>query len=180
VLNDWALVLMLAVSLSGNAFLGYRLSAANKGLPSTQSTIRGSTVTSIEGTGEDGARRIVSLVGEPRPAVIFVYSPTCVWCRQTWPMFRQLAMQARGRYRFVTLSVGDGPVFSDASVLALSKPSGPNVRALLSGSVPLTVVVSTDGKVVESWVGGYAGPVGVLIGRYFGIPITKSSTADIR
>lgn len=170
------LTVFLVVSITLNVFLELRL----KQIETTLSSIRGSRelqsgvalppLDVLNRTGE----RVVIPFG-PQPLLIYVLSPRCPWCRRNFTNIKSLAQATEGRYLVVGLSVAQGsPAPGDFSGYPFPVYSDPSAAVLASyklGGTPQTIVVSTDGRVLQSWKGAYEGEVSDSIEHFFSVKL---------
>lgn len=95
------------------------------------------------------------------PTVIYYFSPSCGWCERNWDNVREVASQARGRYRVVAISSEVNLTrFVDEHRLSFEVYGGVSDDARfalgLTGT-PHTVVVSAQGIISHDWSGAYTG-----------------------
>lgn len=109
-------------------------------------------------------------VGRGSPEVMFFFTTTCPYCRRMIPIWETIAARARssnGRFRAFGLGLGtdssirayvhdrsvpfDVVEFPDSTIQELYRVEG----------VPLTLVLSTDGRIVLSRIGMLDAPVAV-------------------
>ncbi len=172
---DRFLVFLLAVSLLVNVavvwrFANRRVNTAAVAGPDVQV---GATLDPLVGVSEDGRPMTVSYDGDARPVVLYVFSPTCVWCERNVENIGTLAKSASSGFRFVGVSLSaptetpqgtvDFPViFSDGRVPFRSTPQ--------------TVVVGPNGRVLRSWTGAYSGSSKSEIEDYFAVRLPGLQT----
>ena len=116
--------------------------------------------------------------GGDLPTVLYVFSPGCGACSKNAEAIRALAAGAAGRYRFVGVSLdrrdlaaylADHPL--PFPVVTDLDPS--TVSAYRFGGTPQTIVVSTSGTVLDSWLGAFQADQKTQIERFFGVPLPK-------
>ncbi|MGH9478705.1 MAG: TlpA family protein disulfide reductase [Terriglobales bacterium] len=128
--------------------------------------------------GEDLAGRPTSLLfgADLRPTVLYVFTPTCIWCRRNMANLKALIAADQSRFRFVGISLAQDnllPGYLAANSLKFTAlirdlPAA-ELGQLRLGVTPQTIVVSPAGVVLQDWRGAYTGPVEQGAGRYFGI-----------
>ena len=164
---DPVILILLVVSLVGNVVLAFRLAGVGTGSsPSKPSSAVGARVASMSGVSPDGKPISVSMA-KGRKTVIFVYSPTCEWCKKTWPLFKQLA-DGQERFDFVAVCLGEPAEAFDAPFTVITRPSPAGLAGLKVSQVPETLVVSEKGTVERAWIGAYQGGQRGDIESFFG------------
>jgi hypothetical protein len=167
-------IMALALSVVLNLTLAMRLNAAEeKAKPGLH-------------VGERVAA--MDLPASDKPTVFYHFSAACGWCERNWANVIATARHSRGDFRFVGLSIGELPKgFLEArgvNFLVRDKLPADLVKAYKLGSTPQTIVVSPDGRVVESWFGAYSSGQAKKVEAYFGLrlpglarPAAAASTA---
>jgi peroxiredoxin len=160
--TDGFLLLILAASLSLNVYLGWKLrQASNTPAPITIKKLPpGTKVDPITVVGVDGRQETISYGGNDKPTVLYVLSPSCVWCERNKANIEKLVELKGNSFRFVGLSLVDDGVKEYAETHHLSFPiysklSAETIRTLGLGGTPQTIVVSPDGRIVKNWSGAY-------------------------
>src|SRR4051812_2455743 len=95
------LLLLLAASLAGNIYLARR--AFGPPPAPIPPLAKGASVPPMPVQALDGRSATISY--EDTPTVLYIFSPTCPWCRRNLPNVRKLFADAGTRYRFVGLSL---------------------------------------------------------------------------
>jgi hypothetical protein len=127
-----------------------------------------------------GTRHSLRFEDDP-VTVLYILSPTCLWCARNEAAIRALAESRRHHYRFVGLFNTDTGFLQYASATPLPFPlyaiDSTSLResadlALLEalGSTPQTVVID-GGKVRKVWVGAYGGSTKREIERFFEVSL---------
>ncbi len=170
--TDWVLLGLLAASLSANVILLSRASQAPA--PSlrqpTESAV-GTTVQTLDGHTPTGSPTSLTLADGNRRTVVFVYSPQCRWCKQTWPLFQRIAANHRKEFRFLAVCLSEGSAAFPADFEVLAQPSRDSLSRLRVTSVPATFVISPSGRVEKAWAGAYRGGVGKDITSFFAVSL---------
>lgn len=122
----------------------------------------GATAPSITAKRLGGQKESISYQGVTQATVLYVFTPSCVWCARNLENLKTLADKDGDQYRFIALSLSEEglaeyvdkngfkfPVYSD-----LSKETKAAYK--LSGT-PQTIVISPEGRVLENWIGAYVG-----------------------
>jgi hypothetical protein len=166
------LLLLLAVSLSGNVYLARR---AFRPAPAPIPLLaKGATVPPLPVKALDGQAATISY--QDVPTVLYVFSPTCPWCRRNIPNLKQLIRSAGQQYRFVGLSVDANGLAAYVAEHQLPLPvytkgEGDVADRYKLGGVPQTIVISAGGTVLQDWSGAYAGDVKTEVERFFAVKL---------
>lgn len=107
------------------------------------------------------------------PTIVYVLSPTCVWCDRNMPAIKQLAAAVAGRFQVVGLAIGEKSQLAKYAA-ALPFPlytdiSDADAKAYRLQSTPMTVVVGSDGVVAAVWPGAFARDVKTNVESFFGL-----------
>ena len=175
---DWLLLVMLALSLSLNAVMAYRMgrldaSSTQTGSRSASATlVVGSKVPPIEAQRIGGGREAIKY-GE-RPTFLYVFSVNCQWCARNENNLKALTQRIKDSHRVIGLSLDADPTVVEtyARTHGIDFPvyigaSSDALAAYRLGATPHTLLVDTSGKLVQSWVGAYAGTVGQQVEEVF-------------
>jgi peroxiredoxin len=156
---DPFLLVLLALSLAANVWLGLKVRrAAPAGPPEVRLHV-GDTLPALEVLDAEGRPATLRADDDPRPTVFYLYSHTCGWCQRNQPAVTALAEQAGERFRLVGLCLGrpedcarreGDPPFPLYSGL---KPR--QIADLGLGSVPQTIVVSPGGQIAQIFRGAW-------------------------
>ena len=124
----------------------------------------------------DGKEVSISYGTDRKHTVLYVFSPSCSWCRRNWDNAKTLAKDASKTSRFFGLALNANnlqehinsnqvnfPVYKDLSSSAIS--------GLELGSAPQTIVISPSGKVIKNWIGAYSGDIQREIEKFFGVKL---------
>jgi hypothetical protein len=172
------LLALLGCSLSLNSIVAYRL-LVPRGAGGGYARGRlqpGTRVPAIEVTDLDGAKVQVRWSDDPRPTVLYVFSPTCIWCARNVASITKLAAAREREYRFIGLSLsahGVRELVQSTGIVfpVYTNPPNPLVAALKLGSTPETLIVTPGGVVVRTFYGAYAGPVKQEVEAAFSVQI---------
>ena len=104
------------------------------------------------------------------PTVVYVFSPSCVWCKRNLANIESLVSRTRGHYRFIGVSLSRSglttspaafpfPIFTDIS----SETSA----AYGLGATPQTIVLTNEGRVLKAWSGAFSGQTQADVERFF-------------
>lgn len=172
---DAVLLLLLALSLAPNVWLGIRVlthtSAIRTRYP--EGPVVGTLLPALHARTGDNESQSLVWGSDGRPTVLFLFSPNCPWCTRTWPVFKVLASSTGLRYRFAALSLTEHSEGLVAPFPVYSKPTPDTIRALGLTRVPQTLVVSVSGRVEQVWSGAYEARVRREIRDYFGLHLPE-------
>jgi hypothetical protein len=127
----------------------------------------GDSVSTLRGYGLDNQPVVVDYRQQPHPTVVYVIDEHGNgFVRQNEPNFVALVTQARGRFTFVVLCpvdtgglreylAGVRPTWKDAPVTVVANVSEELRQEMSLFMYPQTVVISTDGKVLQNFLGAY-------------------------
>jgi peroxiredoxin len=170
--------ILLAISLAINVSQIRRIIVLQTGLEkhSVQGTLPlGSQVPSeFSARDLDGRMVTIRFTTSPVPTVLYVFRPSCVWCRRNSESIKALAQGTAGRYKLIGLSLAKTgltefvkehdfqfPVYSDVPPAF--------TETLKLRVTPETLVISPSGSVLENWTGAYTGILKSLTENFFSI-----------
>ena len=181
---DVVLLLLLSLSLSGNVAIGAAfLRLANS---PTTSTASGPNVPAGPATGtrlpllqaKDLSGKPVSIAfdSDSRPTVLYVFTPTCIWCKKNLQNLKSIVAKNQDRFKFIGLSLSPDGVDAYLKDTGLDFPvyTGPApeiVRSFGLGATPSTFVLSTTGVLQRHWTGAYAGATIPEVEDFFGVKL---------
>jgi hypothetical protein len=159
-----ALLLVMAALLSSNLLLVKKNRALDRQLmrKGQQYLGVGDHVPTLRGLGLDGEIKTVSYGQDDRATLVFVFSPSCGWCKINLPNWQAILGQAAGRYRIVALSTSRKGTAEYVSKHGLSQATvivEPEPRDLLAFRfhlTPQTILVDSSGAVRRNWLGAFA------------------------
>lgn len=137
----------------------------------------GTSVPPIAANRLDGQGNVlISFETEPRPTVLYVFTPTCGWCARNLANFSALVNRRESQYRILGLSLSDHGLEEYIAANGLTVPiysglSTDTVRAYKLGSTPQTIVISPKGRVLRNWVGAYVGDQKSQVEAFFGVTL---------
>ncbi len=107
--------------------------------------------------------------------LIYVFGPGCTWCAKNENNVAALFFGVKDTHRAVALSlqadVGESAKRFPPNVAVYVDPSKDMYDPYHLGPTPATLVVSSGGRVLKSWVGAYAGAVRTEVEAYFGLSL---------
>jgi peroxiredoxin len=156
------LTAMLIASVTINVGLAYKLRKFNHILDPVPRTLLqlGTVVPPFEAFDLGGRLQKIGYDSDPRPTVLYVFTPPCSWCARNLDNFKTLVEKGSGQYRFITLSLSKEGLAeyvrkNELKVPVYSGLSQEAVKTYKLGSTPQTIVISPEGKVLQDWTGAY-------------------------
>ncbi len=110
------------------------------------------------------------------PTVLYVFVPSCTWCAQNWDNVKTLAKNTGKTHRFLGLALSDYQlqdyVNNNKVNFPVYKQLSPEILTKLAlGSVPQTIVISPQGKVLKNWTGAYSGAIQREVEAFFHVKL---------
>lgn len=136
----------------------------------------GDSVAPLKVSNLDGQQEVISYQDNEQAVVLYVFTPSCIWCTRNLDNIRALVLNKRNSYRFVGVSLVDEGVKDYVSKNNLSLPvysalSEETKQEYKFGSTPQTLVISPNGKVLQNWEGAYTGQQQSEIERFFDVTL---------
>lgn len=136
----------------------------------------GQRIGSLYGVDLAGHPATVAFGVDSRPTVLYVFTPTCIWCKRNLANLKSLMSAGSRRFRFVGISLAQDELLPryltsnhlQFPALIRDLPAG-EIAQLRLGATPQTIVVSPAGVVAQDWRGAYVGPVEQAAARYFNL-----------
>ncbi len=176
-LSQTAATILLAGSVCVNVLLMWRVqSLRNRVEYLTQDRLLAvnSSVSAISARDLDGKPFVLDYSKNAKPTLLYIFSPTCGWCRRNLRNLGELLRTTSEKYTAVGVSLtrdGLGEYVAANSlpmqVIADIPPS--TVMDYRLGGTPQTIVVSREGRVLKNWRGAYGGPVKAEVESFFGV-----------
>jgi peroxiredoxin len=174
-----ALTAMLVVSVALNVMLALKIRQLT-GMQNASRAERelevGTVVPSITARRLDGRSETITYADSPRPTVLYVFTPQCVWCARNLDNLRTLIDRKGGDYRFIGISLSKEGLEKYVADYQLTFPIYTDIpkeagEAYKMGGTPQTVVISPQGKVLQNWLGAYIGDQESQVEGYFDITL---------
>lgn len=180
---DWVVWIFLGVfslSLALNVSLGWRLRSLEQHayglsrIKRTQAQI-GMFVPSLVVHNLSGDQQTLELVGK-RPTVLYVFSPSCIWCEKNLENIRYIASQKHDGFVFIGLSNTPDGLSHYLVKKPLSFPiyvgaQPTNWNSIDYEGTPQTLVIGKAGVVEHNWPGAYVGQTQAEIESFFGLSL---------
>jgi peroxiredoxin len=174
-----AIAASLLVSVALNVVLAHkvqRLSHAQSARIAERLLKIGTTVPPIAAKRCGGLEEIISYHVAAKPTVLYVFTPPCSWCARNMDNFKALVDKVGGTYHFVGVSVSDEGLAqyvakNDLKIPVYSGLSPETLKTYKLGSTPQTIVISTEGTVLQDWVGAYVGAQKSQVEAFFHVSL---------
>jgi peroxiredoxin len=179
-LNSHMLVVVLSgtlvLSVTVNVLLAHRLRRLNVPKPAERILTIGSTLPPIRLKALDGHQEWLSYQNSTQPTVLYVFTPSCSWCARNMDNFKTLLDKERGHYRFIGLSLSGETLPEYVAKNDLKLPvyygvSSETLKTYKFGTTPQTIVVSPEGRILQDWVGAYAGDQKTQVEAFFRVTL---------
>jgi peroxiredoxin len=170
------LLVLLAASLGFNAFLGREWWRARKSAPASSDVLLAKTVPPLRVKTLDGKPETIAYTTQSQPTVLYVFTPSCPWCRRNINNVKHLTAKRATTFRFIGISLeqkGLGAYVAEHSLNfpVYVDPAPEDRSAYHLGNVPQTLVISQDGTVLKSWRGAYQGGDQAEIEQFFEVKL---------
>jgi peroxiredoxin len=134
----------------------------------------GEIVTGFNATSLNGGVQRIEFSSSSHPTLLYVFSPSCVWCERNSPAVGALARQVSGRYRVIGLSVSSERVKEFVAQHHIefpvyTEPPAAIVKAYELGVTPETIMVSTNGRIDCVWTGAYQNSIKASIEQFLSV-----------
>jgi hypothetical protein len=163
------LLSLLALSLGGNLYQGNLLRSRPATALGAPPFRKGDTLPPLAVLGRSGERTTLAF-DEGRPTLLYVFRPSCPWCRRNAASVENLYESLGARYRFLALSLESEGLDTYAGVVPTYVLSGGPAAARFA-SVPETLLLDPAGTVVDSWSGAYGAETAAALEKYFGTKV---------
>lgn len=174
--NDWGVLGLLTMSLAGNVYLGGRLSRTPIVAP--PNFVAGMKAPPLYAQDQLGAPVSLQWTDSTVPVLLYVFSPSCPWCRRNAANFNLLAQSQSSHIRVVSLSLSDDGLGDyvrahNLSGVVLSRLDRVKSRPYLKTMTPTTILISPGGMIERVWRGAYVGGVREELEKKFGIQLSE-------
>ena len=147
------------------------LSPSQPGKLSSGTTVHSLRVQDLKGRSQS----LVFSGTQSRPTILYVFRPECVWCRRNSSYLKYLYGRVANSYDIVGLSLTSNGVQKFVEQTAIAFPvytglSAIDINSYHLGTTPETIVISSSGKVIDSWLGAYTTePIRSDVERFFSL-----------
>ncbi len=127
-----------------------------------------------------GEKTALAYGAAERTTILYVFSPSCVWCARNADAINALNTKLSGKYRIVGLSLDSEGLAAYVRAHHLRFPvltniPDPVISAYRLWSTPETLVIGPDGTVIRTWVGAYTQSTKLEIERFFSLTLPDLS-----
>lgn len=170
--NSWWSIVVIAALIGGLVYQKWSTASAADFVPDPLHT--GEQLPSaLQVRSLDDGPAAIEWSASNRPTLLYIFKLDCVWCARNMECLRTVVGHA-SNYRVIGLSLTDKDLREYVQRNQLGFPvyvtSGrSNIKLLKAHGTPETIVVSTEGKVTNVWVGAYGGKKKLEIQKVFGV-----------
>jgi peroxiredoxin len=173
------LLLLLAVSVTVNVLLAHKVRSLtyHRSARLDDRLLKiGTSMAPLAVKRLDGQEDVISYQGTNQPTVLYIFTPPCSWCARNLDNFKELVARKSAEYRFIGIALSkEGlpeyvakngltiPVFTDVSLETRKRYK--------LGGTPETIVLSPEGRVLQSWIGAYAGAQKSQVEAFFQVSL---------
>jgi len=158
--QSWLPVGVLGLSLAINVYLGYRLDAT----PAVRTVAHvkaGESFPRLSAEGPRGERVNIDWPSSGNETVLYIFSPSCIWCARNLNNIKAI-VAARGlSYRFIGVSLTRTGLPEYLAKNSLPFPvysiDAATAKTAKLGGTPETIVISRDGRVQRDISGAFTG-----------------------
>lgn len=118
------------------------------------------------------------------PTVLYVFVPSCPWCSRNLDNIKILAKKTGKTHRFLGLALSDYQLQEyiknkEIDFQVYKQLSAESINKLGLGSVPQTIVISPQGKILRNWTGAYNGAIRQEVEAFFRIKLSGMDERDL-
>ena len=133
-------------------------------------------VPNIAGKTIDGKPIEINFAASHKPTILYVFTPTCGWCKRNFENMTTLRHGVENRYVFVGISLTDKDLADYVKAHNIDYPVVTGIsegtRTVYKlGGTPATIVVSPENKVLKTWTGAYNALLQAEISNYFNVKL---------
>lgn len=161
-LDRWGVHCILALSLGLNVYLGLKVRSAPPALQSTPTIAVGAQAPTLYAEDLDGKKVVVDWSAASQSTILYIFSPSCIWCQRNTDNFDAIVRERQHDYRIVGLSTTGSRLRDYVESHHIGYPVYANPDASKcpiygQASTPATYLISPAGTVQAMWRGAYAG-----------------------
>jgi len=124
----------------------------------------------------DGRGEVISYQDTNQATVLYIFTPPCTWCARNMDNFKTLLEKESAKYRFIGLSLSQEGLVqyvakNDLKLPVYSELSPEAEEAYKLAGTPQTIVVSSEGRVLQNWSGAYAGDQQSQVEAFFHVSL---------
>jgi len=171
--DGWLPIALLALSLSVNGYLMWRVKAPSG--PVREHLKIGQLLPSMNANELDGGHATLAWGDESKDTVLYVFRPDCIRCKRNLQNLRTVVADQGANYKFVGVSLTNEGLkeYLQTTPLPFSVVSvgSDTAKAFKLGVTPETVVISPDGKIRKVWQGAFADAVQTEVEATFNVQL---------
>jgi peroxiredoxin len=178
-------IVALVVSVTVNVLLAHKvrsLTNAREVRIAERLLAVGTKVPPIAAKGLDGQEETISYGQANQTTVLYIFTPTCIWCARNMDNLKTLMGKESAEYRFIGLSLSDAGVNEYVTKNKLNFPvysglSPETVKTYKLSGTPQTIIISPEGKVLQDWAGAYVGDQKSQVEAFFHVTLPGIAVA---
>ena len=166
VLRRILLGLLIVVGAGSIALNVYFVRAERAAVPPPPAVLaKGTQLKDFSGRDELGNLVNVKLASTDRPTLLYVVTPSCIWCKRNRDNFLKVVSERSGDFNVVLVSLNDSgfktyveklrPLWGDAEVATVTGLSDELKDRMMLHVTPTTLIVDAGGRVTDVWTGAY-------------------------
>jgi hypothetical protein len=125
----------------------------------------------IQANDINGRPATIMHLGSDTPSIIYIFTPSCVWCTHNLSNIKALSTQTRASHHFIGLSLSSNGLKEYVTQHGIDFPIYTNLTgesaSAYQGGTPRTLVVSPGGIILKTWFGAYKGELQREVEEYF-------------
>lgn len=181
------MVTLLLGSASINVLLALKVKSEQRKVEIVKEENRlqiGRVVPNITGKSPEGVPTEINFPDMKRPTILYVFTPTCIWCKRNFNNMMVLHHGVEKQYAFIGVSLTQDGIREYVAQHAIDYPvvgDIPEATKLIyrMGGTPSTIVISADRKVLKVWIGVYSGALKKEIEQYFKVQLPGLTEKDV-
>lgn len=169
---------VLLASLAINGLQGTRILRLQDALDAAkpgEKLAEGKALPPLDLRDAAGKHIIIDYGSVSKPTLLYVLSPSCVWCQRNGGSFRALSQHTNESLRIIGLSLAEEgiEIFRAKSGIdcPVYTPSPSTVRNYQLAATPTTMLISNTGTLLRQWSGAYTGMTKKSIEKYFSVEL---------
>jgi peroxiredoxin len=178
--DAWLVLMLLAVSLGLNVYLGFEVELRPH--MTSPRLVVGMRAPKLFAEQVGGSSVAVDWKGA-RPTLLYVFSPSCVWCQRNFENFETVARARKADYRIVGLSTtreGLTKYVEDHGIqyVVYTNPDAGRSGDLIQSGTPTTFIISPEGTIKDVWRGAYTGRMKAEVEAALAVKLPGITSAD--